>query len=83
MSVKVVDKVVDTSAWLLLMVIVSSAVPPALIEPTEKLFETTGSEAETASTSAAVQVPALQDGDVFVLVTLRGGETAAVFVTCV
>ena len=38
---------------------------------------------ETVSVSAAVQVPLLQEGAEFVLVTLTGGEMTAVLVTCV
>jgi hypothetical protein len=49
----------------------------------EKLFETVGRDDETASTSAAVQVPDEQDGDELVLVTLAGGEITAVLVTWV
>jgi hypothetical protein len=62
---------------------VSKAVPPALIELSEKLFETVGREVETVSISAAVQVPAVHDGDELVLVTLEGGEMTAVLVTWV
>ena len=58
---------------------VKSAVPPALIELSEKLFETVGSEGETVSMSAAVHVPPVQPAPVFV--TLTGGETTAVLVT--
>jgi protein required for attachment to host cells len=65
------------------IVIVSSAVPPALIELREKLFETVGGDVETVSISAAVQVPAVHDGDELVLVTLDGGEITAVLVTWV
>ena len=65
------------------MVIVRSAVPPALIEPKEKLLDTVGLERETVSMSAAVQVPALQDAAELVLVTLAGGEITAVLVTWV
>lgn len=63
------------------MVMVSRAVPPALIVLGEKVFETTGLEGERVSISAAVQVPAVHDGDEFVLVTLAGGEMMAVLVT--
>ena len=63
------------------MVIVSRAVPPAFIELREKLFETVGREGETVSMSAAVQVPAVQDEEELVLVTLAGGEITAVLVT--
>jgi hypothetical protein len=65
------------------MVIVSKVVPPAFIELREKLFETVGLEGEIVSPSAAVQVPALQDADELVLVTLAGGDITAVFVTWV
>ena len=62
---------------------VSKAVPPALIVAREKVFEMVGLDAETVSISAAVHVPAVQDGAELVLVTLAGGEMMAVFVTCV
>lgn len=71
----------DTRTWVLEIVMVSRAVPPAFIELREKLFDTVGSEGETVSISAAVQVPAVQDGEEFVLVTLAGGEMTAVLVT--
>ena len=75
------DKVADTSAWVLEIVMVSRAVPPAFIELREKLFETVGREGETVSISADVQVPAEQDAEELVLVTLAGGEMTAVLVT--
>ena len=62
---------------------VSKAVPPALIVAREKVFEMVGLDGETVSMSAAVHVPAVQDGAELVLVTLAGGEMMAVFVTCV
>jgi hypothetical protein len=65
------------------MVMVSKAVPPALIALGEKVFEMVGLDGETVSMSAAVQVPAVQEGAEFVLVTLAGGEMMAVLVTCV
>jgi hypothetical protein len=65
------------------MVIVSKAVPPAFIALGEKAFEMVGLDGETVSMSAAVQVPAVQEGAEFVLVTLAGGEMMAVLVTCV
>lgn len=71
----------DTNACVFEMVIVNKAVPPAFIEPREKLFEIVGRDGETVSISAAVQVPAVQDGDELVLVTLAGGEMTAVLVT--
>lgn len=73
----------DTNACVFEIVMVNKVVPPALMELSEKLFETVGREGETVSTSAAVQVPAVQDTDEFVLVTLAGGEITAVLVTCV
>ena len=79
MSVKRADKVADTKACVFEMVIVNKAVPPAFIEPREKLFEIVGRDGETVSISAAVQVPAVQDE--LVLVTLAGGEMTAVLVT--
>ena len=62
---------------------VSKAVPPALIVAREKVFEMVGLDGETVSMSAAVHVPAVQDGAELVLVTLAGGEMMAVLVTCV
>ena len=82
-SVKVVDKVALTNAWVLVIVIVSSAVPPSVILGTEKFFETSGLEDVTESLSAAEHTPLLQETSLFVFVTLDGGEITAVFVTCV
>ena len=79
MSVKRADRVADTRAWVLEIVIVNKVVPPAFIELSEKLFETVGREGEIVSVSATVQVPDAQDE--LVLVTLDGGEIAAVLVT--
>lgn len=73
----------DVNAWLLVMEIVSKAVPPALMVLREKVFEMVGLDGETVSISAAVQVPAAQEGEEFILVTLAGGEMMAVLVTCV
>jgi len=75
--------VADTKAWVLEIVIVNKVVPPAFIALREKLFETVGLESETVSISAAVHVPATQDTDELVLVTLAGGEITAVLVTWV
>ena len=75
------DKVPDTKAWVLEIVMVSKTVPPALMEEREKLFETVGREDVTVSMSAAVQIPEVQE--VLVLVTLAGGEITAVLVTWV
>ena len=75
------DKVADTRAWVFEIVMVSRAVPPAFIELREKLFETIGREGETVSISTAVQVPAEQDAEELVFVTLVGGEMTAVLVT--
>ena len=80
---KVADKVPDTKAWVLEIVMVSKAVPPALMEVREKLFETVGREDVTLSMSEAVQVPKVQEAEELVLVTLAGGEITAVLVTCV
>ena len=71
----------DTRAWVLEIVMVSRTVPPAFIELREKLFKTIGREDETVSISAAVQVPAEQDAEELVFVTLVGGEMIAVLVT--
>ena len=65
------------------IVMVSKAVPPTLMVAREKVFEMTGLDGDTVSISAAVQVPAVQDGAELVLVTLAGGEMIAVLVTCV
>ena len=75
--------VAETSAWVLEIDIVNTAVPPALMLLREKVFETMGLDAETESTSVAVQAPAAQDGDKLVFVTLTGGDMTAVLVTCV
>ena len=76
-------RVADTSAWLLVIEIVSKTVPPALIVLSENVFEMLGLDRETVSISAAVQVPAVQKVAELVLVTLAGGEMMAVLVTCV
>jgi len=81
--VKRLVSVAETSAWVLEIDIVNTAVPPALMLLREKVFETMGLDAETVSTSAAVHVPAVQEGAELVLVTLVGGEMMAVLVTCV
>ena len=83
MSVKVVDNVALTSACVLVMVIVSSAVPPLTMLGTEKLFATSGLEGVTKSLSAAEHTPLVQEVAVFVFVTLEGGEITAVLVICV
>ncbi len=82
-SVKVEDKVADTSACVLVIVIVSKAVPPAAILAGKKFLEITGVDGVTESLSAAEQTPLLHEVDVFVLVTLDGGEMTAVLVTWV
>ena len=71
----------DTRAWVLEIVMVSRAVPPAFIELREKLFETVGREDVTVSMSAAVQIPKVQEVEELVLVTLAAGEITAVLVT--
>ena len=76
--------VADARACVLVMVIVRSAVPPALIVLREKLLETVGNEGDTESISAAEQIPAtVQDADTLVLETLAGGVIEATLVTCV
>ena len=62
---------------------ISKAVPPTLMVVGEKNFETVGCDGETVSISAAVQTPARQEGAELVLVTLTGGDMAAVLVTWV
>lgn len=76
-------RVADVSAWVLLMLIVKRVVPPALMLLTANDFEIVGLDEVIVSISAAVQVPAAQEGDELVLVTLVGGEMTAVLVTCV
>lgn len=71
----------DVNPWLLVIEMVSKAVPPALMVVGEKFLEIVGLEDETISASATVHEPAEQEG--FVLVTLTGGEMTAVLVTCV
>ena len=73
----------DVNEWLLVIAMVSKAVPPALIVVGKKVFEMVGLDGETVSISAAVQVPARQEDAELVLVTLTGGEMTAVLVTCV
>lgn len=68
------------SLWVLVKVITSNDVPPALIPLGEKALETCGKLATTASRSATVQVPAEQPGAAFVLVTVGGAEIDAVLV---
>ena len=43
--------------------------------------DTKSDTGETVSTSAAVQVPEVQEGEELVLVTLTGGETTTVLIT--
>ena len=76
------DKVADTRACVLVMVMVSSAVPAALIVLLEKLLETIGVEGDTVSISAAEQTPAtVQEADTLVLETLAGGVIDATLLT--
>lgn len=73
-SINGAERVADASAWVLVIVIVSSAVPPALMVLTEKLLETVGLDDDTASVSEAEQIPAAEhEEDAFVLLTLEGG----------
>lgn len=66
------------------MVMVSSAVPPALMELTEKVLETVGLDGETVSISEAEQTPAtVQEAETLVLETLAGGVMDATLLTCV
>ncbi len=82
-SVKVVDKVADTNACVLVTVIVNKVVPPPEILEGEKLLETTGLEGVTRSPSAAEHTPPVHDVAVLAFVTLAGGEITAVLVICV
>lgn len=72
----------DASAWVFVMVMLSKAVPPALIVLTEKLLETVGGDGDTVSVSAAEQTPAtVHETDAFVLLTLAGGEIVTILLT--
>jgi hypothetical protein len=82
-SVNSADSVADTSACVFVIVIVSSAVPPALMLASEKLLETTGLEGETKSRSWAEQTPPVQDPEGLVLLTLAGGVMETTLLTCV
>ena len=82
-SVNGADKVADTSACVLVIVIVRRVVPPAEMLDGENVLEINGLEGVTASISDAEQTPLAQPVAVFVLVTLAGGEITAVLVTCV
>ena len=83
-SVNNADTVVDVSAWVFVILIVSSAVPLTLIVDIEKLLAIVGLEGETVSISAAEQTPAtVQETDALVLETLTGGAMDATLLTCV
>jgi hypothetical protein len=76
------ESVADARAWVLVMVIVSSAVPPALIVLGANALETVGGDALTESMSPAEQTPAnVQEVDGLVLVTLTGGVMTATLLT--
>ena len=78
------DTVADTSACVLVIVMLSSAVPPALIDGVENVLETVGRDVVTVSVSPAEQTPAtVQEPDALVLVTLAGGVIVAILVTWV
>lgn len=84
-SVNSAESVADTSAWVFVIVMVSSAVPPALMLASEKLLETTGFDVATRSRSWAEQTPAptVQDAEGLVLVTLAGGVIDTTLLTWV
>ena len=83
-SVNKADTVAETSACVLVIVIVNSTVPPALILVSPKLLATVGLEGETVSISEAEQTPAtVQEADALVLETLTGGAIDAMLLTCV
>ncbi len=73
-------KVADTSLWVLVKVITSKDVPPALMVDGVNVLETNGTLAVIVSLSVAVQVPATQAVAVLVLVTDAGAEMEAVLV---
>lgn len=80
-SVNKADSVADASACVLVIVMVSKAVPPALMELTEKVFEIVGLESDTESKSAAEHTPPTQDPETLVFVTLAGGVIDATLLT--
>jgi hypothetical protein len=82
-SVKSAERVAETNACVLVIVMVSKAVPPAGIVLKEKLFEILGLESNTVSISPAEQTPPVHDPVTFVLVTLEGGVIVAMLLTCV
>lgn len=79
-SVKPVLKVADTSLWVLVNVMTSTDVPPALIELGANVLATCGKLNVTVSLSVAEQVPPTHAVAVLVLVTLAGAVIEAVFV---
>jgi hypothetical protein len=75
--------VADVSKCVLVNVITSRVVPPALMVVGENDFEIVGRLGVMVSISAAVHVPVLQPMPLPVFVTPEGTEMEAVFVTCV
>ena len=77
--------VAETSAFEFVIEMVRRAVPPALTDVGEKLFETDGRVCETPSVSEAVHTPVetTQKVAVFVFTTLAGGAIEAELETCV
>lgn len=73
-------KVAETSLWVLVKVITSNEVPPALMVLGLKVLETVGKLAVIVSLSGALQVPAMQLVAVLVLVTVAGAVMEAVLV---
>lgn len=73
-------KVAVVSLWVLVKVMTSKVVPPALMVLGLNVLATVGKLAVTVSLSAAVHVPATQPGAVLVLVTFNGGVIEAVLV---
>lgn len=84
-SVKSADSVAETSACVLVIVMVNSAVPPTLMLASEKLLAITGLDGETRSRSWAEQtpVPTVQDAEGLVLLTLAGGVMVTTLLTWV
>lgn len=80
-SVNTPDNVADVSACVLVIVIVSRAVPPARIEPGLKALVMIGGEAVTASVSVAKQTPLAATHKGLVLATLIGGVMVATLTT--
>lgn len=78
------DSVAVARACALVIVIVNSVVPPALMLLLAKLLAMVGLDGVTVSTSPAEHTPApVHEADTLVLVTVAGGVIVATLLTCV